>query len=508
MRQCLLLVLLSSVLAHAGDLEGRVVEDHTGNPLASVEVRVYRIGQRTLAAELETDGEGRFRAPGLPDGDYRIEASKANFIGATLRLQNASAGLLMRLVRCGVITGQIADAQGAPIPGAAVYAISKPADGGPLRPFSTLGQWNYVAVDARGQYRLHGLPPGEYAVAVSYGASTATFGSHGGAVVRAGLGSGVQVYPSNQRPQFFTVSGGEQYRNIDFVIQPAALHTLSGRVQLPEAKTRYWLALIAPDQPAIATAVAEADFDGAFRFTGVPAGSYTLTASGPINGYGGKGIVKSPPFFGRMPVTLAADVDGVSMTVQPGRTVSFLLRAAGQPGAGGCPPKASIAVNSLEDFAVKTDRTADIDSTQSTPVPNLAPAQYRVVASGLGEFCYQSSEAVLDLSAGGREGPVLVTVAAAGAIRGKLGGTARPAEFAVALASADPENNVPLQMVYPGADGKFAFGGLRPGRYRIAAHLKSDKARWVTGPGSMIEIQVAGGSPTDLELPVAEKVEK
>ena len=86
-----------------------------------------------------------------------------------------------------------------------------------------------MTVDSRGQYRLHGLAPGEYAVAVSYGASTATFGSHGGAVVRPGIGSGVQFYPSNQRPQFFTVSGGEQYRNIDFVVAPAALHSLNGR---------------------------------------------------------------------------------------------------------------------------------------------------------------------------------------------------------------------------------------------------------------------------------------
>ena len=57
------------------DFIRRIVEDHIGNPLASVEVRVYRIGQPTLAAELDTDGEGRFRAPGLPDGEYRIEAN-------------------------------------------------------------------------------------------------------------------------------------------------------------------------------------------------------------------------------------------------------------------------------------------------------------------------------------------------------------------------------------------------------------------------------------------------
>lgn len=203
----------------AANLEGRVVEDHTGNPLASVEVRVYKIGQRTLAAHLETDTSGQFRAEGLGDGEYRIEATKANFVGATVRLSSLTGGLSIRLVRCGVITGQVADAQGQPIPGVTVYAMPKPASG-PLMPLGGQVPGRQSRVDERGQYRLHGLPPGEYAVVAAYGASTAMFGSSGGADVRKGLGSGVQLYPSNQRPQFFAVAGGELYRNIDFSIAP------------------------------------------------------------------------------------------------------------------------------------------------------------------------------------------------------------------------------------------------------------------------------------------------
>ena len=221
----------------AANLEGRIVEDHTGNPLASVEVRVYKTGQRTLAAHLETDSSGRFRAPGLGDGEYRIEATKANFVGATVRLASIAGGLLIRLVRCGVITGQVVDAQGQPILGVAVYAMPKPLNG-PLMPYSAPAAGSYTRVDERGQYRLHGLPPGEYAVVAAYGASTSMFGSTGGAEVRSGIGSGVQVYPSNLRPQFFTVAGGELYRNIDFSIVPAGLHNLSGKVELPDPKTR------------------------------------------------------------------------------------------------------------------------------------------------------------------------------------------------------------------------------------------------------------------------------
>src|ERR1035437_4082785 len=245
----LTLFLGASGLALAANLDGRIVEDHTGNPLASVEVRVYKTGQRTLAPHLETDSSGRFRAPGLGDGEYRIEATKANFVGATVRLASLAGGLLIRLVRCGVITGQVVDAQGQPILGVAVYAMPKPLHG-PLMPFSAPAAGSLTRVDERGQYRLFGLPPGEYAVAAAYGASTSMSGSSGGAEVRSGIGSGVQVYPSNLRPQVFAVTGVELYRNIDFSIVPAGLHNLSGKVELPDPKSKYWLALTTADQPA------------------------------------------------------------------------------------------------------------------------------------------------------------------------------------------------------------------------------------------------------------------
>src|SRR5512140_3189144 len=108
---------LFCLAASAANLEGRIVEDHTGNPLASVEVRVYKTGQRTLAAHLEPDASGRCRAPGLAEGEYRIEATKASFVGATVRLEAIAGALVIRLVRCGAITGQVVDAQGQPILG-------------------------------------------------------------------------------------------------------------------------------------------------------------------------------------------------------------------------------------------------------------------------------------------------------------------------------------------------------------------------------------------------------
>src|SRR5687767_9926916 len=280
LRRVAVLIAICAGAATADTLEGRVVEDHSNNPLASVELRVYRIGQRHLAAELETDTAGRFMAEGLLPGEYRIEAAKANYIGATVRRNGVSRGMVIRLVRCGVISGVVTDAQGQPVRGAAVYVMPKPADGGPLR--TSLNPWDFTQAGERGQYRVHSLAPGEYAVAVSYGASTSIYGSTGDGAPRAGVGSGVQFYPTNARPQIFAVAGGEEYRNIDFSITPGILTAITGKIDLPDPKTKYWLALTSPDQPSLAAAVTATKEDGAFEFESIPSGAYTLTASGPV----------------------------------------------------------------------------------------------------------------------------------------------------------------------------------------------------------------------------------
>ena len=498
------ILLMAALPAAAADLEGRVVEDHTGNPLASAEVRVVKPGQRTLAADLETTSDGRFSA-NLPDGEYRLEVSKPNFIGTWLVLTGLAQGLEIRLVRTGIISGTVVDAKGQPVRGATVYALPRPAGGGPVR---IAPNDRPERLNDRGQFRLHGLAPGEYAVAVTYGASTAIFGSSGGSDVRPDFGSGAMLYPENARPRFFTFAGGEEYRNIDIYISPTDLHSVSGKVELPQPKASFWLALIPEDRAALATAVAKTKPDGSFRFEGIAGGNYTLTAAGPILGYGGKGIAGDAPYYGRASVSVAADLENVAVPLSKGVEVSFVLRQVGA--AGGCLATGQVALTSLEDFAVRLDRAGPIASAKETPVANLAPARYQVTVSGLGEGCYQYSETELDLSRGAPKSPVVVQVAQAGALRGRLAGMAPGTKYLVALAPADAVSGVEsLQAVFADAGGSFAFAGLRPGHYRVGVQPAggSAKARWLNAAARMIEIEIAGGSPTEIELPAPAKQE-
>ena len=502
MRRFATLALLATATAWSADLDGRIVEDHSGNPLASVEVRVYLSGQRTLAAHLETDGSGRFHAPNLPDGEYRIEATKPNFVGATLRFHGPATGLLLRLVRCGVISGTVRDGQSKPVIGASVYVLARGPGDGPPRPVEQTA-YSYTRVDTDGRFRIHGLPPGEYAIAAAYGASTSMFGSSGGAEVGA-LGSGVQIFPNSQRPQYFLVTGGEQYRNIDFAIIPTTLHSVKGTVALPDPKHRFWLALISADQPTLATAVAETNKEGAFTFEGVPSGSYTLTAAGPMGGYGGKGIVNPPPgYYARVPLNVGIDVDGVAVAPQRGGSATLELKPSGE----GCPNKAQIMLMGAEDFAVRIDKNGELTTEKPLTLADLAPARYQVVASNLGEMCFQPSIPTVDLTIGMPAAPISVPLAPAGAIHGKLTGASNPAQYSIALVAADPTTSSrPLQIVFPDSSGRFVFGGLRPGLYRIATQIAGEASgRWITDPKRMIEFQIPAGAPTEIELPAPKR---
>jgi len=141
-RCCLLAALYLGVLigdsAPTETIAGKVVQDDSGAPLPSVEVRISRAGSPSLVADVETDTSGQFRAPDLPPAEYRLEVSKPNYVSTFLSVREPGATtMLIRLVRRGVISGQVTDAQGQPVRGATIFAMVKTASSELFRPFAT-----------------------------------------------------------------------------------------------------------------------------------------------------------------------------------------------------------------------------------------------------------------------------------------------------------------------------------------------------------------------------------
>ncbi|MCE5306193.1 MAG: carboxypeptidase-like regulatory domain-containing protein [Acidobacteriales bacterium] len=504
----LALLLAFGVSSAMGAIVGRVVEDHTGNPLASAGVRVFKDGASGVLADLDTDSAGRFEAPGLPAGEYRIEVSKPSFVPATVRLtatgnESTLPLVTVRLVRRGAVTGLVLNHEGRPVSKASVFAIPKPAAGLPLRPLDLRASGTFAQTDERGRYRLYNLAPGEYAIAASIGASSLSVGMTGGSQTVSGLGSRVVFYPASAQIQYFKVSGGEEFRNIDFSIHPTVLGVVEGRLESPTSGGQFWLALTPIEQPCFAVAVTVAGSDGRFRFEGVPSGSYHLLASGPSRMRGGFGGYLEPqPLFARTRVEVAGqDITGISIGLDRGRTASFRLRPPSSAAKdSACPPTAQVTLSSLEDWAMHLEKSVDVNSAQVRTVEDLAPARYLLSIGKLGDNCYSRSAGILDLTGVSNPEPREIVLEPAGSIRGRLTGAGKPSEFTVVLVSPDPVSGAqPLQAVVPGSDGRFVFAGLRPGRYLIAAQTAT--RRWVPDLSGMFDLEIQGGTPTEMDLP-------
>jgi hypothetical protein len=467
--------------ACAQDVEGRVVEDSSGAGVASAELRFHKAGMRELAADLETDRQGRFSASELAPGEYTVDISKPNYIGTALRLRVPATGLLLRLVRYGVISGQVTNAQGQPVPGRISAAEGRTVGSARIAVLKKGSERSIreVALAEDGHYRIRDLPPGQYTLGLWYGGLNE--------------GSGMQLHP-----QSFTVTGGEEFRDIDFLIVPRAAFRVSGKVVLPTPGVTFALALGLPEQPALPVSQALTQADGSFSFAKIPAGTYDLYAAGPENGYGAfDSALDDVPFFGRARVEVTgADVEGLEVPVAAGRSIAVVLQGpAGGPPPEGCPPSAAVTLTALEPWGAMVTGKVQAAFGKGQAARNLAPGRYRLTAAGLGGACYQAGVPVVDLS-GETAGPATVQLATAGSIRGVLSaGSARAADFVVVLLDAA---GAQTQLAFADAEGRFRFEGLAPGRYRIAA----SRGRWVGDLSHMVEIEIPGGAPTDVELPV------
>src|ERR1035438_4584767 len=197
-----------AVPALAQEIDGRGLDDPSGEPLASAELRFHKAGMRELAADLETERDGRFHASGLPAGEYTVDVSKPNHVPATLKLRVPAAGLLVRLVRYAVIAGTVRDTEGKPLPGRVSIPSGRTSGSARIAVLvkqsgtDELKAIRQVQLEDGGRYRISDLPPGQYAVGLWWGGLPA--------------GSGAQMYPDNAHPRFFDVAGGEDYRGVDF----------------------------------------------------------------------------------------------------------------------------------------------------------------------------------------------------------------------------------------------------------------------------------------------------
>jgi hypothetical protein len=82
-RAVLAAVLSATGLAHAA-LHGRVV-DETGGPLRGATVTLHKLSSEQFDESSQTDSEGRYSFPELPDGEYSVEGSLTGFVAVSYK---------------------------------------------------------------------------------------------------------------------------------------------------------------------------------------------------------------------------------------------------------------------------------------------------------------------------------------------------------------------------------------------------------------------------------------
>lgn len=495
----LLAILIPLSALHAQDFSGTVLEDASGEPIPSAEVKIHKTGMRELIADLDTDKSGHFAASGLRAGEYTIDVLKPNHLTTSFPIQLPAASLQIRMMHYAVLDGHVTNPQGEPVEGIVRAPYGQTIGTTRLTVLAKQpGSDEFHSVkdtilDAKGHFRFFDLPPGEYELALWY----------------YGIpeGSGMKLYPDNANPRVFTVAGGEVYDNLNFLITPGQAHSISGSIASIPKDNKFSLALTLPEQPILPVSLALTDENGAFHFDNIPPGAYDLLVAGPENGYTQFESIlndKVSALFGRVRVQVGgSDIANLAIPLTPAKSLSLVLRAqGGKDFPAACPQSARVSVSTAEPWALRLESSASVGATKEATIGNLPPGKIRIVANDLGAGCYQTSDLVADLS-GEVSQPLAVEVAAAGSIDGTLRkGAAPTAAYAILLLDSGGSPGSGSHLAYPDAQGHFVFPSLRPGRYRIAAGLAAEgaRSRWLKNISDMKEIEVHGGAPTAVDL--------
>src|SRR5687767_12955907 len=152
-----------------GSITGRVV-DETGQALPHAMVSIRAAGAARREQVVGTDREGVFRISGLEAVAYMLSVSMPSYIIAprdpdstptAVRTYKIGDNATFTLVKGGVITGSVFNANGEPLVGVNVRVqMIRDTNGRLLR----TGYRNEVTTDDRGIYRIYSLPSGTYVV--------------------------------------------------------------------------------------------------------------------------------------------------------------------------------------------------------------------------------------------------------------------------------------------------------------------------------------------------------
>lgn len=266
-----------------------------------------------------SDEDGNYRIKKVPAGSYQVLVAAADYLPSTARTSvvvaknEAIENINLTLIRGGVITGKVTDADGRPVVEEQVFFSGN----------SNLPYWRTVRTDDRGVYRAFGLPPGRYTVYAGKD-SMAGFGRPQAGYLRTYHPNTVNA--SDATP--IEVNEGSEATNVDITLgRQLEKYVARGRIidgdtsqPVPNAHIGVQFFFGANGSTSSSNA-AESTKDGEFKIENLPAGKYAVYLDSQTN----------PESFSE-PVrfeVIDQDVDGLLIKTSKGATAAGVVVVEG-----------------------------------------------------------------------------------------------------------------------------------------------------------------------------------
>ncbi|HET7013818.1 MAG TPA: hypothetical protein VFI65_07905 [Streptosporangiaceae bacterium] len=496
---------VDSFLPRAGEFGGIVTTGAGHRPLPGICVETQGVfGHDGLDTDTRTGPDGRYTFTDLPAGHYKVGffagcGNKGSFGPQFYKGQESVAAADSILLRAGahvsgidavmapggIVTGTATDSAGKKLTGVCVV-LTNQADQGQVRIISitisvsgsggataaqagagsgSLSFGGYGITDAEGRYRVSDLTPGNYSVTYSSGCKrhqptegTAWFSPQGnGAMSLVTVGQGTTSGVDAKLPAPGTVTG---------VITGPSGRPLAGVCAVP-------VGLGGEPDNSLAELVnfsntPESNRHGVYRITGLAAGKYGIqflpcTTTRPL---ADEWYRHSASFAGLTPVVVKSGhvTAGINGQLVTGQSISGRITKAGTG-----QPISETACVFVVDSSGNLAGLGESRKDGTYRVPNLVAGRYNLrVGPCAGSALASVLRTHVKVGSSKPTTGVDIALPVPGVVIGQVtgGSPARAVGGSCVFATPKTGHGAPLT-TYSASDGRYEFGGLAPGKYRV-----------------------------------------